>query len=132
MLLAAVVTPCLLYLGCRLILSTFTPFDDLPFDKARWARADQDTRTRMTDHLIQKHLKIGTTRTEALHLLGKPDATPDDLELLDEGDRKIRGHRVLQYSLGPLGDVPFHMDGMHLDIYFDANDRLTGVYVVQS
>ncbi|MBI2301307.1 MAG: hypothetical protein HYU66_20555 [Armatimonadetes bacterium] len=90
------------------------------FDAAVWRQYSgssdwKNPRGPMVRDLQRRHLRVGTRRADILALLGKPDS----------GDKP----RLVSYRLGAWSR--FRMDPDTLDLYFDAQGRLTRTDVVQ-
>ena len=111
--------------------SWINPFDDAYFNPQKWAVASQQQRTSMTEDLLKNYLKKGLHQEDIDILLGKPGAV-SSRQGRTTAEYSPNGESIYQYTLGSSGDIPFHMDGINLVIYFDEHDRMTEAYLVQT
>jgi hypothetical protein len=99
------------------------PFDDLPFNPAMWAAADEEGRGPMARDAA-RHVPPGTTAERVRELLGEPTETVTD-NPLDKWSRRRKGATRWSYCLGCWSGVGWYgFDSADLDVYFDQEGRV--------
>jgi hypothetical protein len=97
----------------------FDPFDDRRFSSDAWINAPADARAHMARDIIRRIAKPGTSETEVIEMLGKPD---DVSNRRGPGGKVLNGIRIYEYRIGnwPL----WRMDDAFLYVYLDTSEHV--------
>ena len=94
-----------------------SPFDNVAFTPAAWAKADEMERARMSGDLIRNHLPRGLTRLQVEALIGRTSWT-----MGPNGGYGARGAETHKYGIGSWSMQG--MDDAFVYVHYDVNGNV--------